>query len=521
MLHHKQTFSNNAVEANENKVHITTNFAHSAGPAITVLSGTLSLVGFMLFVALLIKHFNEVVSVITILFYLAAGSVSVWVVCMILTQCWIMFSHAKAEHVFSSAQNRRNAVFSVGVNHVAYDSNSGVAVAKLAEKTTNNYRDEAPIVESEALAKLGTAPTMSEVMKNHLVSLAQENRHLLMTDKRFCMGYTLNGPRFEKFGNVRSIAIGGKNGTGKTSTIAFFSLQAVLYGFQLVIIDPHIGNPESIANKLEPVANFMVRPAASQAQLVDVLSAVNDELENRKLTPSTVYQPWVIVLDELPAMIRKAKGTDGISTIINAIAAINDEGRKYGMFMIAGGQRWKQSSSGSADVRQSFPAVITHKNSLSEVALLMDCTPSEATLGTQLSIGQVYINDSVESMMHTAIPFVAAQDAPIVARVAESFRNFDEMPTNVIEMPRKISEMPEIVSEIPRERSWEDKLALFRELHTQKAKKVRYMNEIWGAKAGDNEGYNTFKREFAEMSQIVCREIEEEEESWSDAEEAE
>jgi hypothetical protein len=227
-----------------------------------------------------------------------------------------------------------------------------------------------------------------------------------------------------------------------------------------------------------------------------------NELLRRKSSDSSNDAPWLIVLDELPAMIREHRGSEGFEIIDKTLTAVNDEGRKYGMFLAAGSQRWKQTSVGKADLRQSFPTQICHRNAVPEVALFMSCTNKEAIDGSRLPKGQAFVNDSVEFMTRTQFPYTTEEDSyvvgkicgltPLTALVTESSENHSK-PQNVLEISRKpVENMYETSPEAALER--------FRELWYKNATKSEIFAEIFGnPKPGDNKAYKTARAAYDAM----------------------
>lgn len=512
-LHHKQMFSNNDIEANNNNVTFKTNLSNSMGPALLVLASTISISLLALFFTAMITHFAVIVNLLYYALYVIAGLAGILGLAWVSKTVWIWFGHAAAEWDFSRAQKRRNSVYSVGQNHVVYDTSQPVAVAQLAQRITQNYRDQdAPTIVDADPSQLSNAPSFYELThasNGLIIKLARENQSLEPADKKFVWGYTSDGPRILKFGDVRSVAISGMNGTGKTVTLGFISSQAALYGFELVLVDEHLGHKEAITNFLKGLQNRMVCEPVNGENSEQTFRLVANELKVRKQNPDEQYKPWLFVIDELPGLIRGSKRTNPelVSFILETLTDLNDQGRKYGLFVIAAGQRWKQASSGSADFRQSFPAQIQHKNAASEIELLLGCTATEAGVGVKLQKGQVIMCDSIDTMVLQSIPLTTPDDVDEVSRIANAMYGVSlkivEMPTK---RPRNAAEMPEIPMRNTDEMAWEAKIEMFRDLMSQNAPKVRYMTEIWGAKPGDNAKYRKFLDEYDQILDLVTQE---------------
>jgi len=512
MFRHKHTFSNNDIEANHNNVTFKTNIAQSAGPALTVLATTVSFTLFTLFIVALITQWQNIILLTYYAVYLIAGLSALTLSIYMLTCCWIWLSHAYAEWIFSRDQKRRNAVYSIGRNHVAYDKSADIAVAQLTQRMTNNYKGETPSVVDAEVEDALSAPSFSTLLTNGMIiALARENKNFIASDKKFCMGYTNDGPRMVKFGDVRSMAISGMNGSGKTATMSFISAQAVLFGFALVIVDHHLDAEQSISNKLSGLRNFMVCKPSKEREGLLAFQLVANELEIRRNKPSQTFRPWLVVIDELPGMVRwmRRNCEKEIRMVLDILTAINDEGRKYGLFLIAGGQRWKQASSGSANLRESFAAQLQHKNAPPEVALLMGCAASEAEKAMRLPVGHMLVNDSVDFMLHTVVPLTDAYDINKVAEIASQL--YSKISGRNTEILRNIPETPNFDVRNDSEMAWEAKVDTFRDLTIKNYSQTEIIAEIWGAKPGDNKKYRDAREEYDLIKQQI---VEEEQDSW-------
>jgi hypothetical protein len=497
----RQKFDKSDVGGVDNKVNIVTNLSHSATPALFLLAAFIVFILLIVFIIVLITHF---LIIETVGFWITAGIMSSFGFCS------MSFLGAKGagfwidtytRFVEAKGQKQRNAILAITPDMIAYNHLEPVAIAGVhrVRELTERTGSEQNTVEGSAI-DITNVPNFQQLLPE-LQQLANEDKDKPASEKRIHLGFTANGPRILKFEDVRSTAVSGVQGFGKTVTLAFLVLQAVLHGFKIVLCDPHANNAQGLANKVRGIGSAIVRSAAS-IELLSVLEMVWNELLRRKSSDSSNDAPWLIVLDELPAMIREHRGSEGFEIIDKTLTAVNDEGRKYGMFLAAGSQRWKQTSVGKADLRQSFPTQICHRNAVPEVALFMSCTNKEAIDGSRLPKGQAFVNDSVEFMTRTQFPYTTEEDSyvvgkicgltPLTALVTESSENHSK-PQNVLEISRKpVENMYETSPEAALER--------FRELWYKNATKSEIFAEIFGnPKPGDNKAYKTARAAYDAM----------------------
>lgn len=495
MYYNKQKYSNS--EVNDNKINVVTHFSQSAGPALSALAVFFILIMSIIFGITMWKHFNVVEQIgfyIVVAVLIAFG---VLVISFMGSRSAIFWFDAYERFIESRGQKQRNGILAITETVIAYNSEAPIAIARTSANSSQ-FRDEQEQTIEGSITELQPAPKFADLLPE-LERMSKEDWNKPAAEKRICMGFTVNGMRTVLFGDVRSIAVSGIQGFGKSVTLACIALQAVLNGFRLIVVDPHANNEESITYKLRGVVNSIVQQADGSG-LIEVLSMVWDELKRRK-TPNQVQgSPWMVVMDELPAMVRENRGQKEYKTIEDSILAIVDEGRKYGIFLVAGSQRWKQNAVGAADIRQAFPAQIIHRNAPTEAMILMACPANEAQKVLHLQKGYAYINDSTDIMVPTSIPYTTEEDGFSVARMR---------PAEISERPRNIIEMSRNTDEIQPETSWEERLERFSEMVARNATKGEILAEIFGnPKPGDNKAYRQACMDYEEMLETVMEEAE-------------
>jgi hypothetical protein len=225
---------------------------------------------------------------------------------------------------------------------------------------------------------------------------------------------------------IQSLVVGGAMGSGKTSTLVFYVTQAVQQGFRLAVVDAHLGNDESLATRLAPLkaAGFLPNGAAFVGRKggVELIRRFGMELERRiergeelhaegrSWTPETDGDPpLLLVVDELNALLREH------GKIIRPILEmIPEQGRKYWMFAVLGGQHWTVQALGSSEVRDTFPSVIVHSMRDDHARMLMGANGLGLTT-VGLAPGQVYMSlagrhPSHRKPMLVAIPQITDED---------------------------------------------------------------------------------------------------------------
>jgi hypothetical protein len=172
------------------------------------------------------------------------------------------------------------------------------------------------------------------------------------------LGYGQGGAAIEgSWLHLYSVGIGGATGSGKSWTAAYLLAQSMLHGARALVIDPHAGDPESLATRLSPLqAGMMSEPASNPRAILATVQLVQSELDRRKSNRAERV-PWVVVADEFSALMR-GELQEPLALLIEAIA---QEGRKLGIYAMCLGQNWKVSRSGGGELRDSLASAFMHR----------------------------------------------------------------------------------------------------------------------------------------------------------------
>lgn len=211
-------------------------------------------------------------------------------------------------------------------------------------------RNDVPDQEEEAPLEL-PGPTMS----------AEEALELpgICYGQRMDTGEPLTDPR------LLSLAIGGRPGSGKSSTVALLAAQYVKRGALVFVADPHSGVPDSLLRRLDPVIGDQLAGdirAETPAETLMMLERVHDQLEQRKAgwrRRSGAQRPIVAIVDEFSETLRLLSPANR-ERMLNLVQIIGYGGRKYGVAAILMAQSWLAGGVYSSQVRNPLPASIVH-----------------------------------------------------------------------------------------------------------------------------------------------------------------
>ena len=151
---------------------------------------------------------------------------------------------------------------------------------------------------------------------------------------------------------VRSLLVGGVQGSGKTSFVALLVAQLVRQEARVMLADPDALNEQGLARRL---AGLGIRPEATAhepaAVLRLVLNAQHELLTRKGQGPHADRRPYIVAIDELPECLRTLNAHDS-GLLRDALELVGGfSGRKHSMAVIMLGQSWSKSVVGSTAIR--------------------------------------------------------------------------------------------------------------------------------------------------------------------------
>jgi hypothetical protein len=177
-------------------------------------------------------------------------------------------------------------------------------------------------------------------------------------------GYVNGKLRYGTWQDMYSCGIGGVSGSGKTTTIRFYLFQALLQHALLMMIDPHLHEPEeSLAAQflMFPHSHILPPCDGNARDIMERIVWLDKELQRRKA--QGIKGPLIfLVIDEFNEVMRIAQTRAALARLLLEIA---QGGRKFGIVCFLIGQRWSDQDLGGknmgAAIRGSLPSVIAHR----------------------------------------------------------------------------------------------------------------------------------------------------------------
>lgn len=218
-----------------------------------------------------------------------------------------------------------------------------------------------------------------------------------------------------EWGTFSTIAISGKSGSGKTSTIRFIITQMILNGVKTIVCDPH-GNAGtgSLKDSIEPIEHLLAMPIAITLEdRIKAFKAVNKILRARIDGTDTSIEKICIILDEATLHFLECSKEQS-HEFTRFLMDLTNEGRKKNICCFLLAQNWKSDFIGSRSVRSSITHIIFHRTSEDETKLFIPAMPAkEKRIISQLPTGHIFV---FPFMYRLRVPYISQDDMIDFAR---------------------------------------------------------------------------------------------------------
>lgn len=213
------------------------------------------------------------------------------------------------------------------------------------------------------------------------------------------------------------LAIVGKSGTGKTSTIRFFLTQLLLSGAHIYVCDPHGNtNRENLTMSIEPLLPYLIS-AVTKEQRTQAIHEFGLRLQKRLDGVDKSDTPIVLVLDEAPSHFIQCSAEELKEAAAIFLKTAN-EGRKVGVHAILLLQNVKKDFIGSRSIRSSLTHILFHRTNEEETKLLVQSMPNAIKRRiSRLGIGKCLLYPDLKTI---SIPFI---DNDETIYFEQSYRN--------------------------------------------------------------------------------------------------
>jgi hypothetical protein len=273
--------------------------------------------------------------------------------------------------------------------------------------------------------------------------------------KQLILGFADGKPVYGSLRDLKSMAITGLQGSGKTLSVAFFVASAVLAytqkNIQCYIFDPHQKHPEGLSTYLTPLIERKLIQSPSIIDFEAQWQRIADRVKQRISGQESSEEPILIVADELGAQLRQRYQ----GTIVKILEQLTEEARKTNIVLMAISHKWTATSfKGHADIRRNFNSFLLHRTQIDTARLLLG--DIDRALKVELkkihNPGSGLLIQDCHEPVYVQMPLLKKEDVTLIAEKVshpEDFRRA-EMAISLSKSPRQQLEENILQEQLPK-----------------------------------------------------------------------
>ena len=279
-----------------------------------------------------------------------------------------------------------------------------------------------------ALPALTAVPDFSELLANGIAA----------PGKPIVLGFHQGQAQYRSLHDLKSLAVAGWQGSGKTMSTAYIVAASVLaYGVQVYIVDPHKNHDEGLYTQIKPLEKTGRVTVINPFDTPALIQSLNQTLDRRLSGQETSEPGILLVIDEL-ARLAKMECFDVLVTFLERCT---EETRKANITFIGGSHKWTaRHFKGRADIRGCMNSMLIHKTKPSQADLLLEDSQDKHLVKQIDRPGEAILATDFSSPVLVAMPRCNARD---MERVAEIVQKTCTVPTQKTAEQERHPEQPQ------------------------------------------------------------------------------
>ncbi len=260
--------------------------------------------------------------------------------------------------------------------------------------------------------------------------------------KPLILGFHQGQPEHRDIKNLKSVAVAGWQGSGKTSSAAYIIGSSVLaYNAEAFVIDPHKNHDEGLYTLIQPLESVgvtVINPFDTPA----LIHTLNTRLDRRLRGDESSNRPILFVIDELARLAKQ----DCFDELVILLERCTEETRKANIVFLGISTKWTaRHFKGRADIRGCMNSALVHKCKPSQAELLLEDSQEKKLVEHLERPGDAILLTDYAATKAVSIPFCTRQDMETVAEMISRHTHPIDITTQNTNMKAKgiIYEMPE------------------------------------------------------------------------------
>ena len=275
-----------------------------------------------------------------------------------------------------------------------------------------------------ALPASSSVPTFADLLQNGLAA----------PGKPMVLGFHQGQPQLRSLKDLKSLAIAGWQGSGKTMSTAYIIASSVLaHGAQVYVVDPHKNHAEGLYALIKPLEStghvHVINPFDTPT-LIRNLEATLD----RRLAGKEPSEPGILlVIDELASLAKM----DCFDVLVGFLERCTEETRKANITFIGGSLKWTaRHFKGRADIRGCMNSMLIHKTKPSQADLLLEDAHDKNLVKQIQRPGEAILSTDFSAAVLISMPFCARKDMETVAAMVKEAHGAAKLPRLDMETER-------------------------------------------------------------------------------------
>jgi AraC-like DNA-binding protein len=222
-------------------------------------------------------------------------------------------------------------------------------------------------------------------------------------------------PQYRELADLKSLAVAGWQGSGKTRSMAYLIAAAVLtQDVQVFVIDPHKDHPESLSSLIAPLTTTGRVQILNPFDTPQLIARLHRTLDRRLAGQESSEQGIVLVIDELARMAK----TEYFDDLIHLLERCTEETRKANITFLGGSPKWTaRHFKGRADIRGCMNSMLIHKTKPSQADLLLEDGQEKRLVKELHQPGQAILVTDYAPPVLVTMPWCERQDMEQIAEM--------------------------------------------------------------------------------------------------------
>ncbi len=236
--------------------------------------------------------------------------------------------------------------------------------------------------------------------------------------KPIIMGFHQRQAQERSLKDLKSLAIAGWQGSGKTMSMAYLVASSILaYGVRVYIVDPHKHHAEGLYPLIKPLEKTGHVTVINPFDTPNLIENLNETLD-RRLAGKEASEPGILlVIDELARLAKM----DCFETLVTFLERCTEETRKANITFIGSSHKWTaRHFKGRADIRGCMNSMLIHKTKPSQADLLLEDSQDKRLVKHIHRPGDAILATDFGLPTLVAMPYCTPKDMEKVATLVKN-----------------------------------------------------------------------------------------------------